>query len=292
MTSKSTTCNRILMNILLGAFIVAPVTFAAQATFAQSAQYTRHRKRKKQVAQDDSASTNATNQSPTDQSDKLNMGELEKKYWAPKDTDFSVVQNRKYTKAKRFALSALVGPLINDPYNTGYNYELKLNYYFSERYGVELFEDKADLHDSQTTKDFMFNSSGGGIRPDFNRDLNFVGVGFNWVPFYAKMSFLGKKIIYFDMQVTPFVGVETYEQLEDQLQKDPTQNVFAYGFDIVQYFFFSKHFAIQADLQNRYYHENVVSYGNYPINSIQPGLTKRSDTANTTNFLMGVTYFF
>ncbi len=29
--------------------------------------------------------------------------------------------------------------------------------------------------------------------PDFNRPMNYMGVGFNWVPFYAKMSFLGSK---------------------------------------------------------------------------------------------------
>src|ERR1700731_3336923 len=52
--------------------------------------------------------------------DKVDISDLENKYWAPKDTDFSVVQNRTYTKAHRFALSALIGPIVNDPYSTGY----------------------------------------------------------------------------------------------------------------------------------------------------------------------------
>ncbi len=289
MTSKKAAVNSILVKALVAVFLVAPVVWlSASPSFAQSAEYTRHHnKRKKKVAKN-SGSSSATQSAPGGQSDKLNMGDLEKKYWAPKDTDFSVVQNRKYTKAKRFALSLLAGPIVNDPYNTGYNYEMKLNYYFSERYGIEFFDDKADLSDSQTTKDFQ-SLSGGGVRPDFNRDVNFVGVGFNWVPFYAKMSFLGKKIIYFDMQFTPFIGVETYEQVVNDTMNDPQKNSFAYGFDVVQYFFFSKHFAVQADLQNRYFQQNIVSYGN---GLALPGAPKSSNTANTTNFLMGVTYFF
>ena len=289
MTSQRTTMNNILMKIFVAILVAPAVWLSASSSLAQSAQYTPHHyKRKKKVAKSSSNSTSSSAVQPGAKSDKLNMGELEKKYWAPKDTDFSVVQNRKYTKAKRFALSALVGPIVNDPYNTGYNYELKLNYYFSERYGVELFDDKADLSDSQTTKDFQ-SLSGGGVRPDFNRDVNFVGVGFNWVPFYAKMSFLGKKIIYFDMQFTPFIGVETYEQLVNDTMDNPQKNAFAYGFDVVQYFFFSKHFAVQADLQNRYFQQDIVSYGNALA---LPGTPKSSNTANTTNFLMGVTYFF
>ncbi len=68
--------------------------------------------------------------------EKLDITDLEQKYWAPKDTDFSVVQNRTYTKAGRVALS-LSGPIVNDPFSSGYNPSVKVNYYFSERYGVE-----------------------------------------------------------------------------------------------------------------------------------------------------------
>ncbi len=286
----------------LGYILVATVaailglSLGSSFAWAQTSEYQQHHSPAKaksaiKVAAKKQAKPTSASQSTANQSsDQLNMGSLEKKYWSAKDTDFSVVENRKYTKAKKFALSMLVGPIINDPYNTGYNYEMKLNYYFSERYGVEFFDDKADLRDSQTTTDFynQYNH----IRPDFNRDMNFVGVGFNWVPFYAKMSVLGMKIIYLDMQFTPFIGIETYKQLEDAAVKSPIKNSFAYGFDIVQYFYFSKHFAIQADLQNRYFQQDIVSYGNVLNPSDPPGVLERSNTGNTTNFLMGVTYFF
>ena len=51
--------------------------------------------------------------------DKLDLKKLEDKYWAAKDTDFSVVQNRTYTKEGRAFLSLSYGPLMNDPYSYG-----------------------------------------------------------------------------------------------------------------------------------------------------------------------------
>src|SRR3954454_2812075 len=55
-------------------------------------------------------------------SDKVDVTELEKKYWAPKDTDFSVVQNRTYSKQGKFAISALYGLHIDDDFSKGSAY--------------------------------------------------------------------------------------------------------------------------------------------------------------------------
>lgn len=233
------------------------------------------------------ASKDAKPATPAKDSDKLDIQELEQKYWAPKDTDFSVVQNRTYTKAKRWAASLLTGPLVNDPFNAGFNYALSANYYFDERYGVELMFQKSDLTDSDATKDFR-KSVGGGVRPDFNRDLGFYGIGFNYVPFYAKMSFLGKKIIYFDMQITPFIGMSSFEQ-QSQV-KTPEESAFSYGFDITQYFFFSQNLAVRANLHNRFYTADVLAYTN---GSVPAGEVVRSnESTNTTMFLLGLTFFY
>lgn len=218
----------------------------------------------------------------TGDSEKLDIQQLEQKYWAPKDTDFSVVQNRTYTKAKKVAISAMAGPVVNDPFNSGLTYALSANYYFDERYGVEFMFQNSDLEDSDATKKFR-GLSGGGTRPDFNRDTGFYGVGFNWVPFYAKMSFLGKKIIYFDMQVTPFVGLSTFEQQSES--KHPTETAPTVGFDVTQYFFFSQHVAVRVNLHNRFFKQDVLGYTSGTV--VRP-----DDSTSTTMFLMGLTYFY
>lgn len=215
-------------------------------------------------------------------SEKLDIQELEQKYWAPKDTDFSVVQNRTYSKAKRVAASLLYGPVVNDPFNSGFTAALNVNYYFDERYGVELMYQASNLKDSDDVDNFRTLSLG-GTRPDFNRDLGFYGVGFNWVPFYAKMSFLGQKIIYFDMQFTPLLGMTSFEQQSDTIS--PKKSAFAYGVDVTQYFFFSKNFAVRVNLHNRFYKADILKYSDGTVHH-------KGQNTTTTMFLMGMTYFF
>lgn len=220
---------------------------------------------------------------PTKEDEKLDISDLEQKYWAPKDTDFGVVQNRTYTKAKRLSLSLLAGPIVNDPFNSGNNTSISLNYYFSERFGVEAMYIKADMEDSKAVDNFK-GLSGGGVLPDFNRPLDYTGIGFNFVPFYAKMSFMGKKIIYFDMQFTPHIGISSYKQIADTGIDAKEDSAFSYGLDVTQYFFFEKWFAVRINLHNRWYDEDIIAY--------QSGASRGSDSTNITNWLLGVTFFF
>lgn len=267
------------------------LSLAGQMAFAQSKQYQRPKAtaqptdeagKKLTPAKAGDAAKAAT---PQADSDKVDISDLEEKYWAPKDVDFSVVQNRTYAKAGRYSFSPMVGPLVNDTFNEGLNTSLKLNYYFDERTGVELSYTSTDAKDSETTKKFKDQLSGGAVQPDFNRDDSLISLGYNFVPIYAKMSLLGRRILYFDMQVTPWIGFANYEQvaLPSTGKNGNKESSFAYGLDITQYFFVHKHFALRFDLHNRWYKHDILGY--------QSGNVVRSETANTTMFLLGFTYF-
>lgn len=231
-------------------------------------------------------STSASPAAPT-KDEKVDVSDLENKYWAPKDTDFSVVQNRTYTKDKRFFGTIHYGPLVNDKYSEGNNLGISANYFWSERFGVQATYLKSDLSDSEVVTNLKTQFST-GVTPNFGRMTDYMGVGFNWVPFYAKMSFMGKKILYFDMAFTPTIGMTGYEQ---QVRTgNQTKSAFTYGLDITQYFFFTNHFAIRADLKNQWFSEERLIYHNS-----NPALvgTKINDQLNhTTIFLLGVTFFF
>lgn len=256
-------------------YAVVLCLFMGADSHAQSDQY----KRKSKPAAKAKAGKAAPKAKKTD---KVDISDLEQKYWAPKDTDFSVVQNRTYSKGGKYSFSAMMGPNINDPFNGGYNYGFKGNYYFSERYGLELTYIDSDLKDSDATKAFK-KFAGGSVRPDFNREDTYIGLGFNWVPFYAKVSLLGKKIIYFDMQITPHVGMSTYEQQSDASNNRNIESGFSYGIDITQYFFLHQNFALRFDLHNRWYDHEVLAY--------QGGAVQRSEQQHTSQFLFGLTYF-
>lgn len=216
-------------------------------------------------------------------SDKVDITDIEQKYWAPKDTDFSVVQNRTYAKERRYSVSLQYGPQINDPNEDGSSLGISGAYFFSERWGVELSYMKANLKPNNATRDL--ETYGGGIQPDHARFQDYMGIGASWVPIYAKMSFLNSKIIYFDFAVTPNIGFVGYDQTRDS-RKGPNnrESSFSYGVDLTQYYFFSNHFALRADFRNKWYKEDVAKY-----TSAAP--VKSRDTRITT-ILLGATFFF
>lgn len=227
---------------------------------------------------------------PAQKDEKVDISDLENKYWAPKDTDFSVVQNRTYTKEKRFFISLGYGIPTSDAYNDGSFIGLTGNYFFTERHGIQLSYLKANLHPSEAIKD-LANFGGSGVYADHGQMANYMGLAYNFVPFYSKMSFMGKKIIYFDMAVSPTLGMTTYEQIKKN--GNSSQSAFTYGLDITQYFFFSNHFAVRMDWKNQWYPQQVVKYQN----SNGPPAQKEGDSAATKSIhdsilMLGVTFFF
>ena len=269
-------------NTLLTTAIILCIGAQAQA---QSKQYQRPDAKKVDAAVPSAPKKDDKGKAPSapqPEGDKLDISDLEQKYWAPKDTDFSVVQNRTYTKEKRFAVTLGTGPVVNDPYNKGLNHTVQLNYYRSEREGYEFTYIKSDLENSDATDVFRTSLSGGEVSPDFNRSLEYYGIGYNWVPFYAKMSFLNKRILYLDLQITPHIGYGKYEQ---QLQNagGKEQNAFAYGVDITQFFFVHKNYALRFNLHNRWSDQKYLSY--------KDATPVRNDREHVTMFIFGLTYF-
>jgi outer membrane beta-barrel protein len=221
------------------------------------------------------------------QDKKLDISDLENKYWAPKDTDFSVVQNRTYSKANRWFITPQYGVLVNDSYSTGAIYGVTGNYFFSERYGVQLSVQHADLKNSQVVSNLQ-SQFATGVAPDHDKLNNFYGLGFSFVPFYAKMSFMGERIMYFDMAITPVVGLTNYEQTTASGANEKTG--FSYGIDLTQYFFLSRWFAIRADLTNHWTNENVVKFHN-DQGQLQGAPAGTNNNLDTT-FLLGFTFYF
>jgi outer membrane beta-barrel protein len=260
--------------------IVFTLVLFSISSFAQSNQYKKKESKPK-------VSVDIKGQKPeavvNKKSDKIDISGLEKKYWAPKDTDFSVVQNRTYTKEKKYAFTLQFGPMVNNPYSSGMDIAVTYNYFLSERNGIEVSYIHSDAKDNKTVDAFVNDAANdSGIYPDHGKIKSHIAVGYNWVPFYAKVSLLNKKIIYFDMAFTPNIGITKYTQIIQAGNKDKT--AVAFGFDVSQYFFIYKNFAIRADLRNRWYKEEVIKWSD--------GTKLRDDTTNSTIFLLGASFYF
>jgi outer membrane beta-barrel protein len=214
-------------------------------------------------------------------SDKLDIKKLEQKYWAAKDDDFSVVQNRRYTKADRFFFSGSGGITINDPFAKGTLMAAQVGYFFNERWGVDFTYTKGTLEDGDSTS--KFKSTFGGVSPDYNFFDSSMIASVTFVPLYAKMSFMDKSIIYFDMGISLGAGTLDYAIQRDTGAEN--NSAFAYKIGITQQIFFTEHFAIRLDYNNTWATEDHKPYAGNNNSTLD------STTVNDTSLLLGLTYW-
>lgn len=224
-------------------------------------------------------------------SDKLDLKKLEDKYWSAKDSDFSVVQNRTYSKAKKFFVSLSYGPLLNDAYSVGRMTNVAAGYYFSERWGFEIAYEKGNIKDSESTSSFINVNQ---FAPDYNRFKTYTSLNFIMVPFYAKMSFWDRKIMYFDMQFAVGVGQMQYQIVKADGVKpnltDSSENgsTMGYNFDVTQQLFFHENFAVRFDIKNKWSTQNKKRYYLTGTQERDMGKINQQDTT----MLLGFTIFF
>lgn len=192
-------------------------------------------------------------------SDKIDIKGLEQKYWSAKDDDFTVVQNRMYSKAKRYYTSLVGGVPVNDPYSTGTIYGLHAGYFFNERWGLDLEYTKGAFKNNDATDQFIANYN---TWPNNNKFDSSLGLSISFFPLYAKMSFLDKSIIYFDMGVS--AGIGTLDYRITKIEGDEKNSAFSYNLAITQQIFFSPHLALRADYMNRWTVEKRSRYNPHP----------------------------
>lgn len=222
-------------------------------------------------------------------SDKIDLKSLEEKYWSAKDQDFAVVQNRTYVKEKRFFANVGYGILMNDAYSTGRTLNLVGGYYFSERWGVEVAQERATLTDNASVSAFL---SQNGTRPNYNRFASYTSVNLLFVPFYAKMSMLDRAIVYFDIQFAFGLGTMAYESMIVPEQgSNRTASSIGYNLDFTQQLYFTRRLALRLDLKNKWSKQDVFRYkinaGESESARPLPGLNQQD-----TTLILGLTYLF
>ncbi len=268
-------------------FLIIAVLLASPVVMAQSGQYKKKAPAKSEAPAPGAKPAAGAPGAPAAASaagDKVDISDLEEKYWSSKDTDFSVVQNRTYTKEKRVALTAQWGQPTNDSYNTGSLYNFGVNYYFNERTGVGFEYNKFNLDNSKLVNVFINNYAN---QPDRTRHKSFTGVFYNWIPVYAKVSLLSRKILYFDLSISPGIGMTEYEQFVlDTGNK--TASTMSYCLDISQHFFLSKNIALRFDFKNRWQKEEIREFSGPGAD----GSVISNNLVQSTFLMFGVQYFF
>lgn len=218
-------------------------------------------------------------------SDKLDIKQLEDRYWSSKDDDFSVVQNRTFSKAKKFSLTLGSGMPINDPYSTGGIQNMQIGYHFNERWGVELGYLGATFRDNEVTDRFIKDH---GTIPNHNKLQSQTSLQVNFVPLYAKMSFLDKRIIYFDMGFSLGIGQTTYASMVNT--GDRTQQGSLVQFGIYQHYFLREWVALKVEYRNTWTMEERFRYKMNPGEQ-ESARSLGEKSINDTSLMIGFTFF-
>lgn len=229
-------------------------------------------------------------------SDKVDLKKLEDKYWSAKDDDYGVIQNRTFSKGKKFFGSLVYGPLVNDAFAKSRAMGGILGYYFNEDFGIEGHYFSYDTQKSETVD--KFNTLAANVSPNYTLLKDAYAVSVSYTPFYAKMAFMNKAILYFDMGFTAGVGMTSYNQVvlpknnagtilaETQIK----QSTLHYEIGIMQQLFITKNFAIRADVKNTFHDLKVKQYQGG--NGVAPeNIPEESKSANDTTITVGVTLF-
>ncbi len=221
---------------------------------------------------------------------KVDVQNLEKRYWAPKDKKFKVVQNRTYTKTKKLSFTLMPSLMLNEEYSKGFGMDLAVGYYFNDRWGLELEYQSMSLSDNDLQKEVV---TLGGFANN-GQTTSYYGLTARWMPFYAKMSFLGTKIVYFDLSLGLSAGMMNYDQQYDKSNatavagiagQNLSQSAFAVGFDISQSFYMSKKLLLRVDYKHRFYSQDIIDGG-----STTPGSSKGSRQEDSISLSLGLTY--
>lgn len=158
---------------------------------------------------------------PSAAGEELDVSKVTEKYWAQgKDSELGVVQNRKYSNAKRFEFDFLTGIVSTSPFLSVKHFGASLGYHFSEYFSLHATYWKHSVSSSDAYN--TFKQQVPGVNLATNPPKAFYGLQGNWNILYGKASLFGSHIIYVDLfllggagitdtstgkNFTPFVGI-------------------------------------------------------------------------------------
>lgn len=134
---------------------------------------------------------------------------IKEKYWARGDeSELGVVQNRLYTKERKFQLGAFGGILNSDPFLSVRSIGASFGFHFSEYLAVQLQGWKSFASPSSALKTF---ESTRGATTNTNNPKGYFGAEGALSLVYGKLSLFGQRILYYDLHLLGGLGASVTE---------------------------------------------------------------------------------
>lgn len=140
----------------------------------------------------------------TQAAEEVDVNTIKEKYWARGDeSELGVVQNRLYSKAKRFEFSLFGGTVSSDPFLSMRSLGVAAGWHFNEYLAFSVIGWKYYVSPSSALKTFEQTI---GATTNNNPPVSYVGGELSASLLYGKLSLVGKKIIYYDFHITGGAG--------------------------------------------------------------------------------------
>lgn len=185
-------------------------------------------------------------------------------------SDIAVIQKRFLPKTGRFEAFGALSSVLNDAFFMNFGANLRMAYYFQERYGIELVGMILTTAERQVTSDL--HDKRGVVTTSLVTPKSYYGADFKWTPVYGKMAWRNKTITPFDLYFSLGGGITN----TNQSSSEPTLHV-----GTGQTFALSKSTAFRWDFTWNAYQSKSSAGG-----------SAGSSVYNNLFITLGMSYFF
>lgn len=203
--------------------------------------------------------------------------------WLDPDKKIYVVQNRKYTKARRFEVVLDAGIGVGEPYRSRTAFIPRGVLYFNEHWGIEGL---AGFMSNAENDDFNNLKQVSSTIPSVRDVQQFAGGSIVWLPFYGKLNTFNR-LFYFDWylslglnQVKSEIDLNTSSTGAPRVQED---SYFGVHWGSGMKFFVTKNFGVRLDYLALYYKAPIALRG--VIDTVE-------DTFDNHFLTMGLSFTF
>lgn len=212
------------------------------------------------------------------EAERVNVENIKEKYWARGDeSELGVVQNRAYSKARKFELGVFTGTMVNDPFLNVKGLGGIVGYHFNEYFSLQFMGWKSYVTGSGAYEAFqqgIQESEGVAAVPSTNDPHFYYGGEAVGSILYGKLSVLGAAIIYYDMHIMGGLGLTATD----------TGRNFTQHIGIGQQIYLSKSVALRLDYRLMHYSELLVRKSSAADQAASPTEGQAiGDRANWTN---------
>ncbi len=249
------------------------------------------------------ASPAAAQEEPTEDDDVPEgpLSEQFEDYWSV-DREVDVIKNKMFRREGRFAVGLHGGIMSSEPFFWYSPAGLRLDYYLSDNFGLELEGTYMFRHDTDLTGFVRSEKPGFDESQDaldlFKWRAHALAV---WSPFYGKLALLQRKLAHFDLNLAAGFGAVSLDR-PNKTRTDSKGVItpeFVFGGGVQ--FFANNHITIRFTGRG-YVYSGPMNYKNtkngeryVSANTNNPNIKKANffqKLETPTEFLLGVSYMF